>query len=215
MRPALPLSRRLTALAALLLVSGAVAPIAPARAAAAAADLTPDQQARVQQATDYLQGLHSVTARFTQTDPNGASSSGVLYLRRPGKARFEYAPPSGLLVISDGHFVGVSDTRLKTFSEYPLDRTPLILLLGREISLERGVTVTKVEETPNGFAITARDGRGHTQGQLTLLFRSDPIALHGWNVVDAQGRRTEVRFGPLSPAENADPGLFYIRDPRH
>ena len=187
----------------------------PAPARAAVADLSPDQQALVQQATEYLQALHSVTARFTQTDPNGASSSGTLYLRRPGKARFEYAPPSGLLVISDGHFVGVSDTRLKTFSEYPLDRTPLILLLGREISLERGVTVTKVEETPNGFAITARDGRGRTQGQLTLLFRSDPVALRGWNVVDAQGRRTEVRFGPLSPAENADPGLFYIRDPRH
>ena len=183
--------------------------------AAAAIDLSADQQALVQQATDYLQGLKSVTARFTQTDPNGASSSGVLYLRRPGRARFEYAPPSGLLVISDGHFVGVSDTRLKTFSEYPLDRTPLVLLLARDISFERGVTVTAVEETPNGFAITARDGHGRTQGQLTLLFRSGPVALRGWNVLDAQGRRTEVRFGPLTPTSNADAGLFYIRDPRH
>ena len=208
--------RRLPALLGAVAVALAAAPVLPSGpAAAAVADLSPDQQARVAQATDYLQGLKSVTARFTQTDPSGAGSSGTLYLRRPGRARFEYAPPSGLLVISDGHFVGVSDTRLKTFSEYPLDRTPLVLLLGREISLERGVTVTRVEETPNGFAITARDGRGRTQGQLTLLFRTDPIALRGWNVVDAQGRRTEVRFGPLSPAENADAGLFYIRDPRH
>ena len=210
------LPRRLIALAAVLILAGGVlTPGGPAHArAAAAADLSVDQQALVQQATDYLQTLRSVTARFTQTDPGG-SSSGVLYLHRPGKARFEYSPPSGLLVVSDGHFVGVSDTRLKTFSEYPLDRTPLVLLLAREVRLDRGVVITNVEETPNGFSITARDGRGQAQGQLILLFRTGPLALRGWNVVDAQGRHTAVRFGPLTPADNADPGLFYIRDPRH
>ena len=174
---------------------------------------SPDQQAMVQRATDYIQALRTVTARFTQTDANGQTTTGTLYLQRPGKARFQYDPPSGLLVVADGSFVAVSDTRLKTFSEYPLGRTPLMLLLGREVRLDRA-DLTAVEETPNGFSISAR-GHGEAQGRLTLLFGSDPMALRGWNLVDAQGRQTRVRLGALSPADYLAPGLFYPRDPRH
>ena len=75
--------------------------------------------------------------------------------------------------------------------------------------------MTNVEETPGGFSITARDGRGEAEGRITLLFRTDPVALRGWTLVDGQGRATQVRLGPLSAADHLAPGLFYIRDPRH
>ena len=208
----MPSSHLLRLLPALLAAAtlSAAGPPATARGLDA---FSPDQQAMVQRATDYIQGLRTVTARFTQTDPNGQTTTGTLYLQRPGKARFQYDPPSGLLVVADGSFVAVSDTRLKTFSEYPLGRTPLTLLLGREVRLDRA-DLTAVEETPNGFSISAR-GHGEAQGRLTLLFRSDPVDLRGWNLVDAQGRETRVRFGALSPADHLAPGLFYPRDPRH
>ena len=198
---------------ALLVGAGAWPNAAPA--AAAVADLPADQQALVARAGDYLQRLGTVTGRFTQTDPNGGGSTGTLYLQRPGKARFEYDPPAGLLVVSDGSFVGVSDRRLKTFNEYPLGRTPLALLLARQVRLDRGAVVTAVQQSAEGFSIGLRDARGQAEGRLTLLFRNDPVALRGWNIVDAQGRRTEVRLGPLAAAEHLAPGLFYIRDPRH
>ncbi len=205
--------RRLAVLAFAVSLSGTAAPL-PVIARSGAADLSPDQQALVQRATDYLQNLKTVTGRFSQTDPNGGASTGMLYLQRPGKARFEYDPPAGLLVVSDGQFVGVSDRRLKTFNEYPLGRTPLVLLLARQVRLDRGVTVTDVEQTADGFSISARDGRGEAEGRITLLFRNDPIALRGWTLVNGQGRATQVRLGPLSPADHLAPGLFYIRGVR-
>ncbi len=202
------ISRRLAAFG--LACSIVTAGVSPALARATA-DLSPDQQALVQRATDYLQGLKTVTGRFSQTDPNGGSSTGMLYLQRPGKARFEYDPPAGLLVVSDGQFVGVSDRRLKTFNEYPLGRTPLVLLLARQVRLDRGVNVTDVEQTADGFSITAHDGRGGAEGRIVLLFRDSPMALRGWNLVTGQGRATQVRLGPLNPADHLAPGLFYIR----
>ena len=202
-------SRLLPVLVAALALLASVPP-ATARGLDA---FSPDQQAMVQRASDYIQGLRTVTARFTQTDANGQTTGGTLYLQRPGKARFQYDPPSGLLVVSDGNFVAVSDTRLKTFSEYPLGRTPLVLLLGREVRLDHA-DITAVDETPNGFSISAR-GHGEAQGRLTLLFASEPVALRGWNLVDGQGRETRVRFGELSPSSHLAAGLFYPRDPRH
>ncbi len=204
--------RLLSAFAVSLALAGPIAAPRPVQASPAV-ELDAGQQALVQRATDYLQTLKSVTGRFTQSDANGGTSSGTLYLQRPGKARFEYDPPSGLLVQSDGQFVSVSDTRLKTFNEYPLGRTPLSVLLARQVRFDHGVTVTGVDQTSAGFSITARSGQA--AGRLTLLFGDQPMALRGWNLVDAQGRRTEVRLGPLTPTGRLAPGLFYIRDPRH
>ena len=186
----------------LALVALTLAPLA-----ARAADLTPDQQALVQRAGDYMSSLRTVTGRFTQTAANGATTSGTLWLQRPGKARFQYDPPAGLTVVADGHFVGVTDTRLKTFNEVPLRNTPLALLLGQQVRFDR-VNVTEVAQAGDGFTIEARN----PQGRIALRFSNDPVALRGWTLTDGQGRKTRVALGPLSPAEHLAAGLFYIRD---
>ena len=116
---------------------------ATAAFAASPPPLSPEDKALVDQATDYLQNLGEVKGRFVQTDSRGAISKGELYLKRPGRARFAYDPPSGLLVVSDGATVSVFDPRLKTFNHYPLKYTPLSLFLARQIRLDRGVVVSQ------------------------------------------------------------------------
>ena len=81
----------------------AVAAAAIAGPAAAQAGLTAADQALVQRATAYLEGLTQAKARFIQTDPRGQVSRGTLWLKRPGKARFAYDPPSGLFGGHGGH----------------------------------------------------------------------------------------------------------------
>jgi len=182
--------------------------------ALAQAVLGPDDQALVDRATTYLEGLTQAKARFVQTDARGQTSQGTVYLKRPGKARFAYDPPSGLLVVSDGATVSVADSRLKTFDRYPLGMTPLSLFLAKTIRLDKGVRVTAVGRTSDGFTLTARDGRKQTAGQITLAFTESPLRLTGWAVTDAQGRNTRVRLDGLAPASGLDPALFVLKDPR-
>ena len=75
-----------------------------------------------------------------QTDARGRATTGALFMKRPGKARFAYDAPSGLLVVSDGGVVSVQDTRLKTFESYPLGATPLSLFLARRPSAWTGAS---------------------------------------------------------------------------
>jgi outer membrane lipoprotein-sorting protein len=189
-----------------------ILPVAPALAATA--PLSPADQALVDQATAYLQGLKTVTGHFTQVSANGATSTGTFYMQRPGKARFQYDPPAQMVVVSDGYNVSVVDMRLKTHDQYPLGRTPLVILLARQVRLDRGVVVTQVDQTADGFAITARDGRKEASGRITLDFGKDPVALRGWSVIDAQGRETRVSLGALAPVSDLDPNLFVIQDDR-
>lgn len=209
MRP----TRRSLVLAAAAAPFAAALPLASARAQMAL--LSDADQALVKRATTYLTDLTEAHARFVQTDPRGQTSQGELYLKRPGKARFAYDPPSGLVVVSNGKTVFVADSRLKTFNHYPLFATPLSLFLARRIRLEDGVEVARVTHFTDGFTLTARDVNHQTAGHIDLTFTDSPLALEGWAVTDAQGRTTRIKLVGLQRASGLAPSLFEASDPRH
>jgi outer membrane lipoprotein-sorting protein len=189
------------------------APTGALAATAAPTPLSPEDQAAVDQASAYLQGLSEVKGRFVQTDSRGGVSQGALYLARPGRARFAYDPPSNLLVVSDGRFVAVTDPRLKARpTRYPLGATPLSLFLAKNVRLDRGVSVTRVTRSDDGFSLTARDARHPTQGEVRLSFSTNPVRLREWRLTDRQGRTTQVQITSLEAVSGLDPALFVLND---
>jgi outer membrane lipoprotein-sorting protein len=187
---------------------------APFATPAAAQALAPADKATVDRAVAYLEGLSEAMARFVQTDARGRTTSGDVFLKRPGKARFAYDAPSGLLVVSDGHKVAVQDTRLKSFDSYPLMATPLSFLLAKTIRLDKGVRVSRVARLADGFAITARDAKNETGGQITVSFSDNPLTLVGWSILDPQGRTTRVQLQGLQRTSGLASSLFVLNDPR-
>jgi len=193
-----------------LLGLGAVAAAGPARPAS---ELSPADTADVTRVIDYLQGLSAAEGRFTQTDARGAEARGRLFLQRPGKARFDYDPPSGLAIVSDGQEVTEVDRRLRTIRAFPLGRSPLALLLGRTIPLGHGVSVTQVIRGAGSLRILA--GAGHGRGSaIALDFTDPPLALAGWSLTGARGGGVTVRLEGFGPAEPRDAGFFKLADPR-
>lgn len=177
--------------------------------------LSAEDQALVNRAVAYLEGLTEAKGRFVQTDARGSTSQGAVYLKRPGKARFDYDPPAGLLVVSDGGRVSIANSKLKTFDSYPLMATPLSLFLARQIRLDRGVMVTRVTRLADGFSITAKDAKKQAEGQITLSFTDAPLRLAGWTVTDAQGQSTRIRLTALEKASGLAPSLFVLENPRN
>ena len=121
--------------------------------------------ALVDKATKYLQGIDEVEGRFEQTNPRGAVETGDIFLKRPGKARFQYDPPSGLVVVSDGRNVNVWDSRLRTFDRTPLGATPRAILLARQIRLDQDVEVFRVGRFDDGFYLSARSAHGQSAAE--------------------------------------------------
>ena len=165
-----------------------------------------------------MQGLSTAKGHFVQTDARGATSQGTFYLQRPGRARFDYDPPSGLVIASDGHEVSVVDRRLKTIQSYPLGMTPLALFLARDIRLDRGVAVSQVARSGQDFTVVARDVHKKTQGQIALTFATSsltltgPLTLTGWAITDAQGATVRVRLSDFAPAPPHEAKFFQLYD---
>lgn len=170
--------------------------------------LSAEDRALVQRAAAYLEGLTTVEGRFTQTNPRGGAASGTFYLQRPGKARLDYDAPSGVTVASDGRALTAVDRRLKTIQRVPLGFTPFAMFLARNIRLDKGVTITGVNHTAQGFSLTAQRGRKATQGQIALSFANSPLALKGWALTEPQGGTTTVSLAGLAPAASHPTAFF-------
>jgi outer membrane lipoprotein-sorting protein len=176
---------------------------APAPAPASADDL-----ALVEKARDYLRGLTNAIGRFVQTDPKGRTSSGMVYLKRPGRARFDYDPPSGLTVAANGFRVAVVNKRLNTINAYPLGLTPLGVLLSRDIRIDKSVAIGQVVRRPGGFSISATRTGKKTEGRISLDFKTAPLVLEGWSITDPEGGVTRVRLEDFGPGK-AMPNSFF------
>ena len=200
-------SRRAFALGSAALAAVAALP------AHAQSNLSAEDRAVLARAQSYLQNLTSAQGTFVET--SGAQRrQGRFWLQRPGKMRFEYTNPEGLLVVSNGSNVMRYDPRLDVFRQVPLSQTPLSTFLARNVRLDQGVRIDRVTRMQSGaFAIVARDSRRPNDGQVILSFAGDPMRLHEWTIVDAQGARTRTQLTSLRPASGLSNSLFQLRDP--
>ncbi len=208
------ISRRF-AIAAFSLALAAPLALAPAGFAKPVAftPLSADDQALADKAIAYLQATKSAKGGFKQTDSRGNVMQGTFFLQRPGKARFDYDPPARMIMASDGQVVSVWNLRLKTFQSYPLSLTPLGIFLAKEIRLDGGVKVVRVDRLADGFTVVARDTRHQFRGQIALTFADNPFRLTGWTITDAQRLSTRVDLTDFALTAPFDASFFKPANP--
>ena len=60
----------------------------------------------------YLNGFNSLSANFIQYNDNAHSSSGRIYISKPGKLRLEYDGENKYLIVVKGGFISYYDKKL-------------------------------------------------------------------------------------------------------
>ena len=199
-------------LAAFLLTAAGMATPGAAQAQPHAAVLADGDAAVLHQAETYLNGLRSLKGRFLQIAQDGRSSTGTVWLERPGRMRFQYDPPSPLLLVAGHGLVVFHDSSVDQTTNIPMGQTPLGLLLRDTITLSGDVTVTGFARPPGLVQITVVKTASPGDGSLTLNLDASPMALVGWSVVDAQGRETRIRLTNVVPGGDFDGSLFSYID---
>lgn len=159
----------------------------------------------------YLQGLRSAQGRFTQTNPDRSTQTGTFYLQKPGRIRFEYDKPKGAMVIADGKWVGVFDPKSnRNPTRYPLDRTPLSLLLRDRLSLTEPGLVQGATRNAGGIDLTVVDPKAPKEGRMVMSFAGDPVRLRQWTVTTKTGQSTRVVLDDITTGVQLNRSLFNI-----
>ena len=196
----------MTALLRLLSVLLLLAPVVWAKGDRFAADLAAIEA--------YLDGLRRFQARFLQIGPEGEESLGTLYVKRPGRLRIDYDPPSKVRLIATDWRLIFYDGSIKQVNTIPLSQTPLAFLLEEQIRFAEEIEVAAVERWSGELWVTVMRREVPEAGRVTLRFRESPLNLSGWLVQDPQGRLTEVRILSLETDLRLPDELFRWRDPR-
>jgi len=148
--------------------------------------------------SSYLNGLNTATGDFTQVNDDGTISTGRILIKRPGRVRFEYAPPDQTLVVADGDTVGIIDPKSNEGPQaYPLHRTPLSIILARNVDLGRARMVTGHASDGTTTTVRAQDPDNPEYGSIDLVFTGNPVQLRQWVINDGGGSRTTVILGDL------------------
>ncbi|MEO1138318.1 MAG: outer membrane lipoprotein carrier protein LolA [Pseudomonadota bacterium] len=159
----------------------------------------------------YLNGFQTASGEFTQINDDGTISTGQIYIKRPGRVRFEYNPPEKTLVVADGDTVGIIDPKSNTGGEaYPLDRTPLKIILARKVDFSRERMVTGHASDGKTTTVRAQDPAHPEYGNIELVFTDSPVELRQWVINDSGGSRTTVVLGELNKGVRLDNERFVI-----
>ena len=159
--------------------------------------------------SSYLNDLKTAQGTFTQINDDGTVSTGNIYIKRPGKMRFEYnAPDSGLVVVTN-NAVYIADAKSNQPPEtYPLKRTPLSLILARNINLGQANMVVGHDYDGTATVVTAQDPEKPEYGNIQLKFTGDPVQLRQWVINDDGGGQTTVVLAELNAGGTIPNRLF-------
>ncbi len=159
----------------------------------------------------YLNQLVTAKAEFTQVNADGTVTTGNIFIQRPGRVRFEYAPPDESLVLASAGQVAIFDAKSNQPPEqYPLDRTPLNLILGANIDLGKTRMVVGHDEDGSATKVRAQDPAHPEYGTIDLVFTADPVALRQWVITDDLGQQTTVILGEMTVGESFQPSFFSL-----
>ncbi|MCH8859502.1 MAG: outer membrane lipoprotein carrier protein LolA [Proteobacteria bacterium] len=188
---------------------------APGAAAqdAVRARLSAAEEADIVRIEGYLNGIKTLSSRFIQIASDGSLARGQFFMSRPGKMRFEYDPPSPILIIATGLLLIYYDKELEQVSQTFLRLTPIGVLVRENIELKGDITVTGFRRGPGTLRVTIADTDDPDSGSITLVFSEAPLALRQWQLTDAQGVTTTVTLTDVRTGLPLDAKLFQFREP--
>lgn len=174
---------------------------------------SPNYQIKIQ---NYLNGLNTLGANFSQHNPDGSFQKGKLWIKKypdkMGQLRLQYEPPYNQTIIATDGFLTIYEEDGNQ-SDYDIDYTPAAFVLKNHVAFEKELSVIEIKESDDkNFVLITLTRKGDEDGpSLTLIFkltnREGIQQLVMWEVIDMQQNKTVVVLDEDSVRVN-DPSLI-------
>ena len=160
----------------------------------------------------YLRDLKTLSADFIQISNDGSIRKGKIHISLPGKLRISYQNPSNLLITSMGFWLVVQDRKLKQTNNYPLSKTPLNIFLNQKFDLDLNKQNIKFYNENGVLILTFLKNEEKIGISFQLFFKSNPVQLKKWEIIDEFDNKTSVLFQNLITGKKHSHLLFFPED---
>ena len=173
-----------------------------------------------QRLDNFLTGLHTLQADFRQIlrDEQGSGNqfaTGIFYLSRPGRFRWDYETPSNQYILADGRSVWLVEEDLEQVTQRSqksaLKGTPAQLLAGSgELDAEFEVLELDARLGMSWLELQPKDEDAQFS-RITLGFRGDSLA--SLEMIDKFGQITSFIFSNTRRNPQLDQDVFRFIPP--
>jgi outer membrane lipoprotein-sorting protein len=125
--------------------------------------------------------------------------------------RLEYTAPNNALVIAGAGSVAIFDDKSKNGPTlFPLKKTPLNLLLKKNVDLYKNEMITEHTANNENTFIVATDPKRKSQGGIKIVFNNSPVSLQGWTITNQSNQKTKIILNKLDKKTKIPLYLFNI-----
>jgi outer membrane lipoprotein carrier protein len=154
---------------------------------------------------------------YTASRRPARSENGTLYLRKPGRMRWEYADPAGKLFISDGknaylYTPGDAHAEKSRLKESDDMRAPLAFLLGK-LDFEKEFKGFATANQADGTWVTAEPKSANAAYTKVEFLATAEGEIHRLRVTGQDGSRLEFNFSNEKLNPPIAPTLFAFQPP--
>ena len=175
------------------------------------ASATQAEKASLTEISRYLAQHKVLAAKFVQISSDGSRADGKIFLKRPGRLRFEYKDPNNIIVLVAENRITIFDYKSNTQpSSYPLSNSPLSLLLNDEIDFAKNSMVLDHSYDGSLTRVILENPEHQEFGQISLMFEHDPMQLSQWQVTNQVGENILVLLNDLDYSSVLPDRLFNI-----
>ena len=168
----------------------------------------------------FLDQVRSLRAEFQQSvfDEDARlldESSGMVYIQRPGRFRWDYSEPYPQEIVGDGEKVWIYDSELEQVTVRPLGDalgdTP-VMLLSSDRPVEQSFEVRAIDG-PDGYEWAGLRPLGDQVSFTEIRLGFDGDTLRVMELKDAFGQLTRLRFAKVERNPKLAPTLFQFTPP--
>ncbi|MBN9543800.1 MAG: outer membrane lipoprotein carrier protein LolA, partial [Alphaproteobacteria bacterium] len=174
---------------------------------------TQNNDKTVQRISAYLNSLKSIAAEFIQVAADGTNSDGMFFLSRPGKLRWQYNPPTPILIVINGKKLIYYDYELNEISYTNTHDVLGSFLTAERIDFSDKMVKSEVIAKNNIIRVTLIH-KTKTDEKMVMIFKDNPLELKKMEFYDANGQMTSVSFHNAKYNHKIDDELFVVKNPR-
>lgn len=183
---------------------------------AQAYSLSSEQKSEITSLQQALNNRESIVAQFRQTNTNGSYSSGTFYLKKPGKIRWQYDPPTPIVIVSNGPQITYYDYELEQISYVSLDGALASILSEKNINfLSEELEILEAGFDKEESHITIMQKDRPEEGKVTFVFKREGAVLKDMIVENAAKQVTHIMLTDHHYNVALQDHLFIIKNPKH
>jgi len=160
------------------------------------------------QIINELKKINNLTFEFEQRI-NEKEEKGNCTIEYPKKIFCEYYKSNNKILISNGKSLVIKTSNQESYYLYPLDKTPLNLILDKEFLINKIIDLDEriIDESYINYTILENDY------EINIFFNKQNFNLVGWQTLDIYQNLNMTFISNLKKNLNIDEKIFLIPNP--